>query len=88
MTTQLRGMAALEVVISGPSRDLHSGLYGGAAMNPIRVLTQICGAMHGKYRQGAACPASTRGSRSPRLGSSKQWKGLGFDDAAFLAVSA
>jgi acetylornithine deacetylase/succinyl-diaminopimelate desuccinylase-like protein len=48
ITYGLRGLVYLEVFITGPSHDLHSGLYGGAVPNPANVLTEVLGTLHDK----------------------------------------
>jgi len=46
LETGLRGLSYLEVEVTGPNRDLHSGVYGGAVANPITVLAQLIASLH------------------------------------------
>ncbi|MEY4603308.1 MAG: hypothetical protein RIT43_600 [Bacteroidota bacterium] len=46
ITTGLRGLSYLEVEVTGPNRDLHSGLYGGCVANPINILTKMISSLH------------------------------------------
>ncbi|OUR98437.1 peptidase dimerization domain protein [Flavobacteriales bacterium 33_180_T64] len=46
ITTGLRGLSYVEVEVTGPNRDLHSGLYGGAVANPITILTKMIASLH------------------------------------------
>ncbi len=46
ISTGLRGLSYVEVEVTGPNRDLHSGLYGGAVANPINVLTKMIASLH------------------------------------------
>jgi acetylornithine deacetylase/succinyl-diaminopimelate desuccinylase-like protein len=48
ITTHLRGIAALELRVSGPKRDLHSGLFGGTVHNPAQALIELLAGMHDK----------------------------------------
>ena len=44
--TGLRGLSYVEVEVTGPNRDLHSGVYGGAIANPINILAKMIAGMH------------------------------------------
>jgi acetylornithine deacetylase/succinyl-diaminopimelate desuccinylase-like protein len=46
ITSGLRGLAYMEVEVTGPNRDLHSGTYGGAVANPINILSKMIASMH------------------------------------------
>jgi acetylornithine deacetylase/succinyl-diaminopimelate desuccinylase-like protein len=45
ITTGLKGLSYLEVEVTGPNRDLHSGVYGGAVANPINILCEMIGSL-------------------------------------------
>jgi acetylornithine deacetylase/succinyl-diaminopimelate desuccinylase-like protein len=46
ITTGLRGVACMDVKLIGPNSDLHSGMYGGAVVNPIMALAKLCATLH------------------------------------------
>ena len=83
ITTILRGMAATEFVVHGPDRDLHSGMYGGPAMNPIRALAKALASLHGP--DGAVTvKCFYDGVFEPTEAQRDQWQALDFDASAFL----
>ena len=51
ITTGLRGLSYLEVEVTGPNRDLHSGVYGGAVANPINILCDMISSLHDADRK-------------------------------------
>ena len=83
--TTLRGLVGEEVTIQGADIDLHSGGYGGPAVDPLRVLSHILAGLHdadgrvtldGFYDGVAPISNATRA----------QWDSLNFDEAAFLGA--
>lgn len=83
ITTMLRGLMLEEVIVKGADRDLHSGLFGGAAINPIRVLGRIIASLHDAdgrilvpgFYDGA-------GELDPEI--KAQWQSLDFSESKFL----
>ncbi|MDJ1014895.1 MAG: M20/M25/M40 family metallo-hydrolase [Paracoccaceae bacterium] len=83
ITTMLRGLLGEEIIVTGPDKDLHSGLYGGAAANPIRVLSKILAALHdGQGR--VTVPGFYDGVTELPANIQAQWDALGFDAEGFL----
>jgi acetylornithine deacetylase/succinyl-diaminopimelate desuccinylase-like protein len=51
ITTGLRGLSYVEVEVTGPNRDLHSGLYGGGVPNPINILCELIASLKNDHQQ-------------------------------------
>jgi acetylornithine deacetylase/succinyl-diaminopimelate desuccinylase-like protein len=84
ITTMLRGLLLEEVIIQGASRDLHSGLFGGAAINPIHVLARIIADVHDKDGR-IQVPDFYEGVEELPADIAEQWRALDFDEQQFLA---
>ena len=83
ISTMLRGMAYAEVTLKAANRDLHSGLFGGSALNPINALTRILGDLqddNGHIQLPGFYDKVKPISNAQRA----QWDALGFDEQAFL----
>jgi acetylornithine deacetylase/succinyl-diaminopimelate desuccinylase-like protein len=83
ITTRLRGLVYAELRVRAPSRDLHSGLFGGSALNPINALTRLLGGLHdGEGR--VHLPGFYDGVAEISAEQAAEWRALGFDEAGFL----
>ena len=83
ITTMLRGNVADQVTVHAASRDLHSGLYGGTAQNPIHVLSRILAAVHDDDGR-VAIPGFYDGVEELPAEIKRQWDNLGFSAEKFL----
>ncbi len=83
LTTRLRGLAYVQLTVHAAARDLHSGLFGGSALNPITLLTAILGGLKDQAGQ-VQIPGFYDGVQDVPPGLAAQWAALGFDEAAFL----
>ena len=83
ITTQLRGLLGEELTITGPDKDLHSGMYGGLAMNPARVLARIIASLHDENGR-ITVPDFYDGVPELSNELAAAWDDLKFDEKAFL----
>ncbi|MCX7305804.1 MAG: M20/M25/M40 family metallo-hydrolase [Hyphomicrobiales bacterium] len=79
----LRGLVGEEVVIRAASRDLHSGMYGGPAANPIRILSKILADIHDENGQ-VTVPGFYDGVDETPSQVLQSWETLGTDAETFL----
>jgi acetylornithine deacetylase/succinyl-diaminopimelate desuccinylase-like protein len=85
IVTMLRGLLGEEVTIRAADKDLHSGMYGGAAINPIRVLARIVAGLHDGTGR-ITVPGFYDDVDEPPEAVRAQWQALAFDHAAFLGA--
>ena len=84
IVTMLRGILKEEIILTGPDKDLHSGMYGGISNNPARVLTNVLSALHDN--DGAVTiPGFYDGVIELPKNITDQWEGLNFKHDQFLS---
>ncbi|MEX0369920.1 MAG: M20/M25/M40 family metallo-hydrolase [Tateyamaria sp.] len=83
IVTMLRGLLGEELTITAPDKDLHSGMYGGIAMNPIRVLSRVLAALHDDTGR-VTVPGFYDGVPELPDNIRSQWQGLAFDHTKYL----
>lgn len=83
ITTGLRGLTYLEVEVTGPNRDLHSGVYGGAVANPIHILSHMIASLHDK-KQRVTIPGFYDGVEEVSKAERKAMSKAPYDEKAYM----
>ncbi len=83
--TSLRGLVYAQVDLQAAARDLHSGLFGGSASNPINALTRALGELHDADGR-VQLDGFYDGVAEVSAEQAAQWERLGFDERAFLGA--
>ena len=83
LTTRLRGMVYAQINLRAADKDLHSGMFGGSALNPINALTRILGDLHDAEGR-IQLPGFYDGIPVISNSLAAEWAGLNFDEVAFL----
>ncbi len=86
LVTGLRGMAGFEVIVAGPQRDVHSGLFGGAIANPAQALCQMLAACHDRPGH-VAIPGFYDGVEPPPAVELASWQAGAVDPDLILAAT-
>jgi len=82
--SQLRGMLKDEFTLTGPTMDLHSGHYGGPALNPLREISKIISTFHDDAGR-VTIKDFYDGVHEVPEDILRQWQGCGFDEADYLS---
>ncbi len=83
ITYALRGLLYFDIQLHGPSRDLHSGVYGGTLANPCTILTRIVGRLFDDNHR-VVIPGYYDDVATPTAADKREWEQLGFDEKSFL----
>ncbi len=83
--TMLRGLLGEELTITAADKDLHSGMFGGPAANPVRVLTKILAGLHDEQGK-VTVDGFYEGVDPLPIQIKDQWQSLGFNEAEFLGA--
>jgi len=83
LTTRLRGITYMQLTLKAAKRDLHSGMFGGSALNPINALTKILGEIQDETGK-IQLPGFYDRVRRTSNAQAAEWDALGFDEKKFL----